>query len=55
MPQLNPAPWFAILVFSWFIFITFIPPKVLAHNFPGTPTSQAIEKPKTEPWDWPWV
>nr|YP_010439817.1 ATP synthase F0 subunit 8 [Hyporhamphus paucirastris]UTC34213.1 ATP synthase F0 subunit 8 [Hyporhamphus paucirastris] len=54
MPQLNPGPWFAILVFSWFIFLTLIPPKVLAHTFPNNPTSQAMEKPKTEPWTWPW-
>nr|WNH21768.1 ATP synthase F0 subunit 8 [Gillellus greyae] len=54
MPQLNPAPWFAILVFSWLIFLTIIPPKVLAHQFPNEPASMASEKPKTEAWNWPW-
>nr|YP_001650740.1 ATP synthase F0 subunit 8 [Macroramphosus scolopax]BAF75007.1 ATPase subunit 8 [Macroramphosus scolopax] len=54
MPQLDPSPWFAILVFSWVIFITIIPPKIMAHIFPNEPTSQSAEAPKTEPWNWPW-
>nr|YP_010183926.1 ATP synthase F0 subunit 8 [Ostorhinchus fasciatus]YP_010389687.1 ATP synthase F0 subunit 8 [Ostorhinchus pleuron]QVG62690.1 ATP synthase F0 subunit 8 [Ostorhinchus fasciatus]UPT34461.1 ATP synthase F0 subunit 8 [Ostorhinchus pleuron] len=54
MPQLNPAPWLMILVFSWLIFITIIPPKVIAHHFPNEPTSQATQMPKTNPWNWPW-
>nr|YP_010956319.1 ATP synthase F0 subunit 8 [Astronesthes nigroides]WMY89412.1 ATP synthase F0 subunit 8 [Astronesthes nigroides] len=53
MPQLNPAPWFAILVFSWLIFLTVIPPKVLAHTFPNEPTIDT-EQTKTESWNWPW-
>uniref|UniRef100_UPI0030032A9E ATP synthase F0 subunit 8 n=1 Tax=Coptodon camerunensis TaxID=1628151 RepID=UPI0030032A9E len=54
MPQLNPAPWFAILIFSWLVFLTVIPPKVLAHTFPYDPALQSTEKPKTDPWTWPW-
>nr|YP_009348113.1 ATP synthase F0 subunit 8 [Bolbometopon muricatum]APW83531.1 ATP synthase F0 subunit 8 [Bolbometopon muricatum] len=54
MPQLNPAPWLTILVFSWLIFLTLLPPKVLSHNFPSDPASQNTKKPKTEPWNWPW-
>nr|AAX77268.1 ATPase 8 [Cottus cf. cognatus UAIC 11746.01] len=54
MPQLNPTPWFAILVFSWLVFLVIIPPKVMAHTFPNEPTLQSAEKPKTEPWTWPW-
>nr|YP_003126983.1 ATP synthase F0 subunit 8 [Rhynchopelates oxyrhynchus]ARJ37245.1 ATP synthase subunit 8 [Terapon jarbua]BAH97874.1 ATPase subunit 8 [Rhynchopelates oxyrhynchus]BBU26012.1 ATPase subunit 8 [Rhynchopelates oxyrhynchus] len=54
MPQLNPAPWFAILVFSWLVLLVVIPPKVVAHTFPKEPTLQSAEKPKTEPWNWPW-
>nr|BBG74387.1 ATPase subunits 8 [Astronesthes lucifer] len=53
MPQLNPAPWFLILVFSWLIFLTVIPPKILAHTFPNEPTAFS-EKTKLEPWNWPW-
>nr|YP_010957060.1 ATP synthase F0 subunit 8 [Naucrates ductor]WMY90322.1 ATP synthase F0 subunit 8 [Naucrates ductor] len=54
MPQLNPAPWFAILTFSWLVFLIVIPPKVTAHNFPNEPTPQSTEKPKATPWTWPW-
>nr|QAT19487.1 ATPase subunit 8 [Hoplias malabaricus] len=54
MPQLNPAPWFAILVFSWLVLLTIIPSKVLKHTFNNEPTSVSAEKPKTEPWNWPW-
>nr|WMN14138.1 ATP synthase F0 subunit 8 [Diplophos taenia]BBG74400.1 ATPase subunits 8 [Diplophos taenia] len=53
MPQLNPSPWFAILLFSWLVFLIILPPKVLAHTFPGEPTL-GTEKTKTEPWNWPW-
>nr|WNH20052.1 ATP synthase F0 subunit 8 [Thalassoma trilobatum]WNH20897.1 ATP synthase F0 subunit 8 [Thalassoma purpureum] len=54
MPQLNPSPWFGILMFSWFIFLTLIPPKVLAHTFPNEPTSQSTETSPSAPWTWPW-
>nr|ASB29546.1 ATP synthase F0 subunit 8 [Oncorhynchus masou masou] len=53
MPQLNPAPWFAILVFSRLVFLTVIPPKVLGHTFTNEPTSQSTEKAKPEPRNWP--
>nr|YP_010379948.1 ATP synthase F0 subunit 8 [Scomberoides lysan]UDF87770.1 ATP synthase F0 subunit 8 [Scomberoides lysan] len=54
MPQLNPAPWFAILAFSWLIFLTIIPQKVLSHNFNNEPAPQSAQKPATQAWDWPW-
>nr|AAP75351.1 ATP synthase 8 [Dischistodus melanotus]QUJ18407.1 ATP synthase protein 8 [Dischistodus melanotus] len=54
MPQLDPAPWFTIFVFSWLVFLTFIPPKILAHTTPNEPTVQSTEKPKTGSWVWPW-
>nr|YP_010406858.1 ATP synthase F0 subunit 8 [Cirrhilabrus exquisitus]URF19490.1 ATP synthase F0 subunit 8 [Cirrhilabrus exquisitus] len=54
MPQLNPDPWFTIFVFSWMVFLTLIPSKILALEFPNEPTAQSTEKPKTEPWNWPW-
>nr|YP_004347734.1 ATP synthase F0 subunit 8 [Tetraodon biocellatus]BAK09838.1 ATPase subunit 8 [Tetraodon biocellatus] len=54
MPQLNPSPWFAIMVFSWFVFLTFLPPKVMAHTFPNEPTAQNTQTLKTKSWTWPW-
>nr|WNH22665.1 ATP synthase F0 subunit 8 [Rypticus bistrispinus] len=54
MPQLDPAPWFAILTFSWLIFLTVIPPKILAHTTPNTPSLVDKKKQKNTPWTWPW-
>nr|QUJ18423.1 ATP synthase protein 8 [Altrichthys curatus] len=54
MPQLDPAPWLGVFVYSWLIFLTIIPPKVLAHTYPNDPSHQSTEKPKTESWTWPW-
>nr|YP_010133064.1 ATP synthase F0 subunit 8 [Ophichthys cuchia]QWE36556.1 ATP synthase F0 subunit 8 [Ophichthys cuchia]UZC55292.1 ATP synthase subunit 8 [Ophichthys cuchia] len=54
MPQLNPSPWLMILIFSWMIFLYFIPPKVSAHIFPHEPLPITIENFTTESWNWPW-
>nr|ABV68592.1 ATP synthase 8 [Cobitis sp. MP-2007b] len=54
MPQLNPAPWFMILLFSWLVFLIIIPTKVLNHVFPNEPTPLSMEERKAQPWDWPW-
>nr|ARF05748.1 ATP synthase F0 subunit 8 [Hisonotus thayeri] len=54
MPQLNPAPWFTILVFSWLVFLTLIPNKVLSHTFTNEPTPTNSQKLKSETWNWPW-
>nr|BAV71774.1 ATPase subunit 8 [Enteromius jae] len=54
MPQLNPGPWFAILIFSWLIFLLFIPTKVLSHISPNELTSTSTEEYKTDSWNWPW-
>nr|NP_443337.1 ATP synthase F0 subunit 8 [Percopsis transmontana]UXB58982.1 ATP synthase F0 subunit 8 [Percopsis transmontana]BAB70148.1 ATPase subunit 8 [Percopsis transmontana] len=55
MPQLNPSPWFMVLVFSWLVFLTILPPKIVAHTFPNDPAAQSTETTKTEPWSWPWL
>nr|YP_009180250.1 ATP synthase F0 subunit 8 [Tridentiger obscurus]YP_010400442.1 ATP synthase F0 subunit 8 [Tridentiger brevispinis]ALL96639.1 ATP synthase F0 subunit 8 [Tridentiger obscurus]AVA09119.1 ATP synthase subunit 8 [Tridentiger obscurus]UQS78983.1 ATP synthase F0 subunit 8 [Tridentiger brevispinis] len=54
MPQLNPSPWFIILVFSWLVFLTIVVPKTLNHTFPNEPTLQSTQTLKTSPWHWPW-
>nr|ACS35088.1 ATP synthase subunit 8 [Henicorhynchus siamensis] len=54
MPQLNPNPWFLILVFSWLIFLTIIPTKVLNHTSPNEPAPMNIKEHKTNSWNWPW-
>nr|WMY90491.1 ATP synthase F0 subunit 8 [Acanthemblemaria sp. AC-2023] len=54
MPQLNPAPWFALLVFSWATFMIFLPPKVLTHNFPNEPAMMAVQSTEKTTWTWKW-
>nr|YP_009001963.1 ATP synthase F0 subunit 8 [Peltorhamphus novaezeelandiae]AFH09402.1 ATP synthase F0 subunit 8 [Peltorhamphus novaezeelandiae] len=55
MPQLDPLPWFSILVFSWLIFLTIIPMKVLGHTFPNEMTAQSTKAPTMKTWNWPWL
>nr|BAW19694.1 ATPase 8 [Chaenogobius annularis] len=54
MPQLDPSPWFAILVFSWLVFLVIVVPKTLKHNFPNEPSIQNTQAPETKSWSWPW-
>nr|YP_009111443.1 ATP synthase F0 subunit 8 [Samaris cristatus]AFE62085.1 ATP synthase F0 subunit 8 [Samaris cristatus] len=54
MPQLSPAPWFAIFTFSWLVFLIVIPPKILNHTYPNTPSPQLTQKTKATAWNWPW-
>nr|YP_008758032.1 ATP synthase F0 subunit 8 [Odontobutis potamophila]AGW46886.1 ATP synthase F0 subunit 8 [Odontobutis potamophila]QGZ07853.1 ATP synthase F0 subunit 8 [Odontobutis potamophila] len=54
MPQLSPAPWLMILLFTWLVFITVLPTKVLTHITPNKLNQQNTQKPKTEYWNWPW-
>nr|YP_006460409.1 ATP synthase F0 subunit 8 [Scoliodon macrorhynchos]YP_009646777.1 ATP synthase F0 subunit 8 [Scoliodon laticaudus]YP_009731105.1 ATP synthase F0 subunit 8 [Rhizoprionodon acutus]AFJ94666.1 ATP synthase F0 subunit 8 [Scoliodon macrorhynchos]AKH02178.1 ATP synthase F0 subunit 8 [Scoliodon laticaudus]QHQ97246.1 ATP synthase F0 subunit 8 [Rhizoprionodon acutus]UVU20670.1 ATP synthase F0 subunit 8 [Scoliodon laticaudus] len=55
MPQLNPNPWFLILLFSWIIFITILPNKVMNHLYNKDFTLKSTEKSKPNPWNWPWL
>nr|AMF83616.1 ATP synthase F0 subunit 8 [Selaroides leptolepis] len=54
MPQRNRAPSFAFLTYSWVIFLTVLPSKVMPHTYPYEPTRQSTYNPKTEAWTWPW-
>nr|AFY11271.1 ATPase subunit 8 [Centromochlus existimatus]AFY11283.1 ATPase subunit 8 [Centromochlus existimatus]AFY11293.1 ATPase subunit 8 [Centromochlus existimatus]AFY11299.1 ATPase subunit 8 [Centromochlus existimatus]AFY11309.1 ATPase subunit 8 [Centromochlus existimatus] len=54
MPQLNPAPWFAILVLSWLIFLTVVPQKVMNHSFTNEITALSTKSLKSDIWNWPW-
>nr|BBH36395.1 ATP synthase F0 subunit 8 [Betta simplex] len=54
MPQLNPSPWLAILIFSWLVLLIIITPKIMMHTFPNEPSLKSTEKSSTEPWNWPW-
>nr|YP_009340948.1 ATP synthase F0 subunit 8 [Chascanopsetta lugubris]AID59775.1 ATP synthase F0 subunit 8 [Chascanopsetta lugubris]BAX03932.1 ATPase subunit 8 [Chascanopsetta lugubris] len=54
MPQLNPAPWLMILVFSWLIFLTVVPIKVTAHITPSHPEPGLTSTSDKAMWTWPW-
>ncbi|YP_003162840.1 ATP synthase F0 subunit 8 (mitochondrion) [Sinocyclocheilus grahami] len=54
MPQLNPGPWFKILVYAWELFLTIIPTKILNYTSPNKPTPVSAKKHKTGAWYWPW-
>nr|WNH37234.1 ATP synthase F0 subunit 8 [Synchiropus goodenbeani] len=54
MPQLDPAPWFLIMVFTWTIFLGFMPFKIMSHSFPNKPLPNAKEVSTKNPWTWPW-
>nr|AVG72819.1 ATP synthase F0 subunit 8 [Poicephalus rufiventris] len=54
MPQLNPNPWFSIMIMSWLTFSLIIQPKVLAFTPTNPPANKAPATPKNSPWTWPW-
>nr|YP_010127188.1 ATP synthase F0 subunit 8 [Quasipaa exilispinosa]AGU46637.1 ATP synthase F0 subunit 8 [Quasipaa exilispinosa]QPO07314.1 ATP synthase F0 subunit 8 [Quasipaa exilispinosa] len=53
MPQLLPSPWFFIFVFTWFIFISLAPQKILSHSFLNEPTLKFAKTTK-HTWTWLW-
>nr|YP_009019748.1 ATP synthase subunit 8 [Sagittarius serpentarius]AHJ91129.1 ATP synthase subunit 8 [Sagittarius serpentarius]QOD97883.1 ATP synthase F0 subunit 8 [Sagittarius serpentarius] len=57
MPQLNPGPWFFIMLISWLTLSFILQPKILTHISTNTPTNKP-NKPLTThptPWNWPWT
>nr|YP_009107749.1 ATP synthase F0 subunit 8 [Leucosticte brandti]AIU44989.1 ATP synthase F0 subunit 8 [Leucosticte brandti] len=55
MPQLNPAPWFFIMIISWLTFSLIIQPKLLSFVTMNPPSSKPPTAPNTTPWTWPWT
>nr|AAQ03404.1 ATPase synthase subunit 8 [Brycon argenteus]AAQ03406.1 ATPase synthase subunit 8 [Brycon argenteus] len=53
MPQLNPTPWLPILMFSWIVFLTMIPPKILKYTFNKEPKFNT-QNSSSGSWAWPW-
>nr|YP_009528560.1 ATP synthase F0 subunit 8 [Oostethus manadensis]YP_009914973.1 ATP synthase F0 subunit 8 [Microphis deocata]AKG95375.1 ATP synthase F0 subunit 8 [Oostethus manadensis]QLF67684.1 ATP synthase F0 subunit 8 [Microphis deocata] len=54
MPQLNPSPWFVVLLFSWAVLMTIVPLKISNHKFPNTPTLTESKPAQNKFWPWPW-
>nr|YP_008815564.1 ATP synthase F0 subunit 8 [Aetobatus flagellum]AGY96933.1 ATP synthase F0 subunit 8 [Aetobatus flagellum] len=55
MPQLNPAPWFLIFLFTWLFFLTIMPNKVMSHYYNNSPNVKDSPMPESNPWNWPWA
>nr|ABY26849.1 ATP synthase subunit 8 [Nyctibius grandis] len=55
MPQLNPSPWFPMMLTSWLIFSLMIQPKLLTFTPTNVPTSTTPMTTKITSWTWPWT
>nr|AAM90368.1 ATP synthase 8 [Basileuterus lachrymosus]ADO22828.1 ATP synthase F0 subunit 8 [Basileuterus lachrymosus] len=55
MPQLNPNPWFFIMIASWLTFSLIIQPKLLSFVSMNPPSGKPPIAPSTTPWTWPWT
>nr|AAU07733.1 ATP synthase subunit 8 [Hypsipetes madagascariensis]AAU07739.1 ATP synthase subunit 8 [Hypsipetes madagascariensis]AAU07747.1 ATP synthase subunit 8 [Hypsipetes madagascariensis]AAU07755.1 ATP synthase subunit 8 [Hypsipetes madagascariensis rostratus] len=55
MPQLNPNPWFFIMLSSWLTFSLIIQPKLLSFVSTNLPSSKVPTTSATTPWSWPWT
>nr|YP_009373284.1 ATP synthase F0 subunit 8 [Corvus corax]API67819.1 ATP synthase F0 subunit 8 [Corvus corax]API67832.1 ATP synthase F0 subunit 8 [Corvus corax]API67844.1 ATP synthase F0 subunit 8 [Corvus corax]API67857.1 ATP synthase F0 subunit 8 [Corvus corax]API68013.1 ATP synthase F0 subunit 8 [Corvus corax] len=55
MPQLNPNPWFFIMLISWFTYSMIIQPKLLSFISMNPPLSKIQTTLTTSPWTWPWT
>nr|QUG10100.1 ATP synthase F0 subunit 8 [Melanitta perspicillata] len=55
MPQLNPAPWFSIMVVTWLTLTLLIQPKLLTFTTTNPPSGKLSLTTKPTPWAWPWT
>nr|YP_009128349.1 ATP synthase F0 subunit 8 [Pardaliparus venustulus]AJP09402.1 ATP synthase F0 subunit 8 [Pardaliparus venustulus] len=55
MPQLNPNPWFFIMLTSWLTFSLIIQPKLLSFVSTNPPSNKTPTTTTTTPWTWPWT
>nr|YP_009721055.1 ATP synthase F0 subunit 8 [Aptenodytes patagonicus]QGM79853.1 ATP synthase F0 subunit 8 [Aptenodytes patagonicus]QOJ46714.1 ATP synthase F0 subunit 8 [Aptenodytes patagonicus] len=55
MPQLNPNPWFLIMLTSWLTFSLIIQPKLMTFTSTNPPSNKTSTATKTTPWTWPWT
>nr|ADK87533.1 ATPase 8 [Dryophytes cinereus] len=53
MPQLDPSPWFSILLVSWLALIMFSPIKTHKYTNLNDPSHKTY-KDSNKPWLWPW-
>nr|DAC76977.1 TPA_asm: ATPase subunit 8 [Sceloporus woodi] len=54
MPQLNPSPWFLIMLLVWITLMAIFLSKTLEMLHPNTPTETKSEEKHQTSWTWPW-
>nr|AZZ71603.1 ATP synthase F0 subunit 8 [Holbrookia lacerata]AZZ71668.1 ATP synthase F0 subunit 8 [Holbrookia lacerata] len=54
MPQLNPSPWFFILLMTWLMLMVAYMNKTLSLFYPNPPTNHQSKEKHLTPWTWPW-
>nr|ADW93290.1 ATPase 8 [Brachymeles bonitae] len=55
MPQLNPSPWFFILLLSWVTLLLIFKTKILTSTPHNPPMLPDMTTSHTTPWNWPWT
>nr|YP_009651382.1 ATP synthase F0 subunit 8 [Sitta himalayensis]QDA21615.1 ATP synthase F0 subunit 8 [Sitta himalayensis] len=55
MPQLNPSPWFFIMITSWLALTLIIQPKLLSFLSTNPLPNKTPKPTNTTPWTWPWT
>nr|YP_009990835.1 ATP synthase F0 subunit 8 [Crypturellus undulatus]QNN84188.1 ATP synthase F0 subunit 8 [Crypturellus undulatus] len=55
MPQLNPSPWFLIMLSSWLILLLIVQPKSSSTYLPNPPLNKTHSTKTPTPWPWPWT
>nr|ABY73854.1 ATPase 8 [Urosaurus lahtelai] len=54
MPQLNPSPWFLIMILVWAALMILFLNKTLTMLYPNPLTETASKNKHMLPWTWPW-
>nr|AET84061.1 ATPase 8 [Sceloporus scalaris]AET84095.1 ATPase 8 [Sceloporus scalaris] len=54
MPQLNPSPWFLIMLLVWTSLMIIFLNKTLLNSHPNHPTETSLETKHLTSWTWPW-
>nr|AAD56464.1 ATPase 8 [Tauraco persa] len=55
MPQLNPNPWFFIMLMSWLTFSLIVQPKLLSFTPTNPLSNKTLTTTKSPSWTWPWT
>nr|QOJ45154.1 ATP synthase F0 subunit 8 [Rheobates palmatus] len=53
MPQLDPSPWFFILISSWLILLIFTSTKTSKLSHLNNPSNETLTNTYST-WSWPW-